>query len=91
MPVSTGGKNKQKKWRKEAEFVNAALGVKHKGRQAKLLGQQPQYAGTGPVAPELLVGMFERAGIIMPKAIAFRDALRKLEAEKAETKEEETV
>ena len=86
MPLSTGHKNKQKAWRKEAEIINAAVGSNHNGRRARSMGSQ--YAGSGPVAPEILIGMFERAGIKMPKAEAFRDMMNQL---KTNSEKEEKV
>jgi hypothetical protein len=78
--------NKMKAWRKQAEEVNREMSViegkrvYNKGRMAKFATQM-QTRGTGPVAPELLVGLLERGGIRMPKAEAFRDMLMKMKAE----------
>lgn len=73
MPRSA--KNKVKAWRRNS------LG-NHTGRKMKYLSMQQAIGGNGSTAPELLAGMFSRAGISMPKAEAFRDMLKRLIAEK---------
>ncbi len=80
MPLSTGHRNKQKVWRKEARVINAGVGSKHNGRRAKMTGNP--YMGSGPVASEILIGMFERAGIKMPRAEAFREAFNNMRIQK---------
>lgn len=74
---------KMKAWRKEAEAVNLELSlidgkrVYNKGRQAKI-EKQMQAFGSGPAAPVLIAGLFERGGIRMPKAEAFREMMKRL-------------
>lgn len=83
MTMAKTSKNKMKAWRKEAAAVNREMSsiegmrVYNKGRQAKH-AKQMQSFGTGPAAPVLIAGLFERGGIRMPKAEAFRDMLQKL-------------
>lgn len=79
MPLSTGHRNKMKKWRKESPG-------NHMGRQLKHM-QNGFTAGNGAAAPELLAGLFARAGIKMPRAEAFRDALQRMMREKEAEKE----
>ena len=73
MPLSTGHKNKMKQWRRESPG-------NHVGRKMKQYNAM-QSSGSGPVAPELLVGLFSRAGIRMPKAEMFKDMLARFKAD----------
>lgn len=66
--------NKVKAWRRNSPG-------NHLGRKLKHISAQNVIGGRGPVASEILVGMFERAGIRMPKAEAYRDMLNRLIAD----------
>ena len=72
--------NKMKAWRRTSPG-------NHIGRRLKHVAMANAHGGRGSTAPELLAGMFERAGIKMPKAEAYRDMLKNMLAEKEAEKQ----
>ncbi len=85
--MAKNGNGKQKAWRKLAERINDAVGTKHNGRRAKMFGSDQRPAA----ASVLVAGLFEKAGIHMPKAEMLRKMLNDAKAKEAASTVDETA